>query len=78
MSNFKRVLSLVLVVLMIVPMFALPTSAAETCSIVIKYVYVNENQAAPPFTATVTKGSAFSQKSQALRFKDMHLMRLIK
>ena len=61
MSNFKRVLSLVLVVLMIVPMFALPTSAAETCSIIINYVYENDYQAAPPFTATVAKGSAFSQ-----------------
>ena len=61
MSNFKRVLSLVLVVLMIVPMFALPTSAAETCSIVINYVYENEYHAAPQFTATVAKGSAFSQ-----------------
>lgn len=61
MSNFKRVLSLVLVVLMIVPMFALPTSAAETCSIIINYVYENENQAAPPFTATVAKGSDFTR-----------------
>ena len=56
MSNFKRVLSLVLVVLMIVPMFALPTSAAETCSIIIKYVYKNDNQAAPSYTATVASG----------------------
>lgn len=61
MSNFKRVLSLVLVVLMIVPMFALPTSAAETCSIVIKYVYVNGNHAAPQYTATVASGSSFKQ-----------------
>lgn len=61
MSNFKRVLSLVLVVLMIVPMFALPTSAAETCSIIINYVYENDYQAAPPFTATVAKGSDFTR-----------------
>ena len=61
MSNFKRVLSLVLVVLMIVPMFALPTSAAETCSIIIKYVYVNGNHAAPQYTATVASGSSFKQ-----------------
>ena len=61
MSNFKRVLSLVLVVLMIVPMFALPTSAAETCSIIINYVYVNGNHAAPQYTATVASGSSFKQ-----------------
>ena len=61
MSNFKRVLSLVLVVLMIVPMFALPTSATETCSIIINYVYENDYQAAPPFTATVAKGSNFTR-----------------
>ena len=78
MSNFKRVLSLVLVVLMIVPMFALPTSATETCSIIINYVYENDYQAAPPFTATVAKGQILREQSQALRFKDMHLMRLIK
>lgn len=65
MTYFKRALSLVLVVLMIMPMLAVQTSAAETYNIIINYVFQNGNEAAQSYTAKVSSGSSFKMSRKS-------------
>ena len=64
MTKCKRALSLLLVMLMVLallPVSAFAAGEKETYSIVINYVFADNTQAAPPWTATVSKGSSLNQ-----------------
>ena len=65
MSKWRRALSLLLVMLMmlsLLPVSAFAADEKETCSIVIQYVYkTSQQEAAPAWTATVSRGSSLKQ-----------------
>ncbi len=63
MKTWKRALALVLALVMALSLVALPSFAEgeekDTYSVVIKYVFADGSQAAPSWTATLARGSAY-------------------
>lgn len=63
MKTWKRALALVLALVMALSLVALPSFAEgeekDTYSVVINYVFADDSQAAPSWTATLAKGSAY-------------------
>lgn len=63
MKTWKRALALVLALVMALSLVALPSFAEgeekDTYSVVINYVFADGSQAAPSWTATLAKGSAY-------------------
>lgn len=63
MKTWKRALALVLALVMALSLVALPSFAEgeekDTYSVVIKYVFADDSQAAPSWTATLARGSAY-------------------
>lgn len=62
-KTWKRALALVLALVMALSLVALPSFAEgeekDTYSVVIKYVFADGSQAAPSWTATLARGSAY-------------------
>lgn len=63
MKTWKRALALVLALVMALSLVALPSFAEgeekDTYSVVINYVFADDSQAAPSWTATLARGSAY-------------------
>lgn len=63
MKTWKRALALVLALVMALSLVALPSFAEgeekDTYSVVINYVFADGSQAAPSWTATLARGSAY-------------------
>lgn len=63
MKTWKQALALVLALVMALSLVALPSFAEgeekDTYSVVIKYVFADGSQAAPSWTATLARGSAY-------------------
>lgn len=63
MKTWKRALALVLALVMALSLVALPSFAEgeekDTYSVVIEYVFADGSQAAPSWTATLARGSAY-------------------
>lgn len=61
MNKTKRVLSVVLAVLMLSSLIAALAIADGQHTVIIKYVFTNDKQAAPSWTATLAEGSSLEQ-----------------